>query len=176
MSIHFSVFCSVKGVHLFVLYLTGMFENGLETDSEEMVCEKKEILKDEDRSVEDDPLYFSDPENVISKDGDHLKNGELISITKITRGTFIAKSLLFIDQKAFKIKYKYTLACLCFLVIGSMQGCTIYWFSIDITMCASAIITLQHLKCQVGIAVDTGSVWTIHHGSNACDSQINSKI
>ncbi|XP_048057910.1 zinc finger protein ZFPM2b isoform X1 [Megalobrama amblycephala] len=59
-----------------------MFENGLETDSEEMVCEKKEILK-EDRSVEDDPLYFSDPENVISKDGDHLKNGELCASLKV---------------------------------------------------------------------------------------------
>ncbi|XP_051729767.1 zinc finger protein ZFPM2b isoform X2 [Ctenopharyngodon idella] len=60
-----------------------MFENGIETDSEEMVCEKKEILKEEDRSVEDDPLYFSDPENIISKDGDHLKNGELCASLKV---------------------------------------------------------------------------------------------
>lgn len=78
-----------------------MFENGLETDSEEMVCEKKEILTEEDRSVEDDPLYFSDPENVISKDGDHLKNGELISITKITRGNFYCSELALHSSKGF---------------------------------------------------------------------------
>uniref|UniRef100_A0A8C1BBC6 Zinc finger protein ZFPM2 n=1 Tax=Cyprinus carpio carpio TaxID=630221 RepID=A0A8C1BBC6_CYPCA len=44
-----------------------LFENGLET----------EILKEEDGSVEDDPLYYSDPENIVSKDGDHSRNGEL---------------------------------------------------------------------------------------------------
>ncbi|XDV34456.1 hypothetical protein PO909_004614 [Leuciscus waleckii] len=60
-----------------------MFENGLETESEETVCEKKEISKEEDRSVEDDPLYFSDPENIISKDGDHLKNGEMGGSLKV---------------------------------------------------------------------------------------------
>ncbi len=59
-------------MHLFLRYLTGVFDNGLETDSE-----KKEILKEEDGSVEDDPLYYSDAENVVSKDGDHLRNGEL---------------------------------------------------------------------------------------------------
>ncbi|XP_067282230.1 zinc finger protein ZFPM2b isoform X2 [Pseudorasbora parva] len=62
-----------------------MFENGLETESEETACEKKEILKEEDRSVEDDPLYFSDPENIISKDGDHLKNGEMGGSLKVER-------------------------------------------------------------------------------------------
>ncbi len=61
-------------MHLFLRYLTGLFDNGLETDSEE--TEKKEILK-EDGSVEDDLLYYSDAENVVSKDGDHLRNGEL---------------------------------------------------------------------------------------------------
>uniref|UniRef100_A0A8C2PTF3 Zinc finger protein, FOG family member 2b n=1 Tax=Cyprinus carpio TaxID=7962 RepID=A0A8C2PTF3_CYPCA len=44
-----------------------VFENGLET----------EILKEEDGSVEDDPLYYSDPENIVSKDGDHSRNVEL---------------------------------------------------------------------------------------------------
>ncbi|XP_059412813.1 zinc finger protein ZFPM2-like isoform X2 [Carassius carassius] len=53
-----------------------MFDNGLETDSEE--TEKKEIVKEEeDGSVEDDSLFYSDPENVVSKDGDHLRNGEM---------------------------------------------------------------------------------------------------
>jgi len=51
-----------------------MLENGLETESEEKVCEK-EISKEDD---------LSDPENIISKDGDHLKNGELISHYKET--------------------------------------------------------------------------------------------
>ncbi|XP_077052746.1 zinc finger protein ZFPM2b [Siphateles boraxobius] len=60
-----------------------MFENGLETESEETVCEKKEISKEEDRSVEDDPLYFSDPENIISKHGDHLKNGDMGGSLKV---------------------------------------------------------------------------------------------
>ncbi|XP_016110844.1 zinc finger protein ZFPM2-like [Sinocyclocheilus grahami] len=57
-----------------------VFENGLETDSEEM--EKKEILK-EDGSVEDDLLYYSDPENVVSKDGDHSRNGEMAGSLKV---------------------------------------------------------------------------------------------
>ncbi|XP_052439678.1 zinc finger protein ZFPM2-like [Carassius gibelio] len=52
-----------------------MFDSGLETDSEE--TEKKEIVKEEDGSVEDDSLFSSDPENVVSKDGDHLRNGEM---------------------------------------------------------------------------------------------------
>uniref|UniRef100_A0A8C2HJW6 Zinc finger protein, FOG family member 2b n=1 Tax=Cyprinus carpio TaxID=7962 RepID=A0A8C2HJW6_CYPCA len=52
-----------------------MLDNGLETDSEE--TEKKEILKEEDGSVEDDSLFYSDPEHVVSKDGDHLRNGEM---------------------------------------------------------------------------------------------------
>uniref|UniRef100_A0A672Q5I3 Zinc finger protein ZFPM2-like n=1 Tax=Sinocyclocheilus grahami TaxID=75366 RepID=A0A672Q5I3_SINGR len=60
--------------------MTGVFENGLETDSEEM--EKKEILK-EDGSVEDDLLYYSDPENVVSKDGDHSRNGEMAGSLKV---------------------------------------------------------------------------------------------
>ncbi|KAK2887273.1 hypothetical protein Q8A67_015501 [Cirrhinus molitorella] len=58
-----------------------VFENGLEMDSEE--TEKKEILKEEDGSVEDDPLYYSDPENVVSKDGDHLRNGEMAGSLKV---------------------------------------------------------------------------------------------
>ncbi|XP_016427027.1 zinc finger protein ZFPM2-like [Sinocyclocheilus rhinocerous] len=58
-----------------------VFENGLETDSEE--TEKKEILKEEDGSVEDDPLYYSDPENVVSKDGDHSRNGEMVGSLKV---------------------------------------------------------------------------------------------
>ncbi|XP_050991932.1 zinc finger protein ZFPM2b isoform X2 [Labeo rohita] len=58
-----------------------VFENGLETDSEE--TEKKEILKEEDGSVEDDPLYYSDPENGVSKDGDHLRNGEMAASLKV---------------------------------------------------------------------------------------------
>ncbi|XP_056336292.1 zinc finger protein ZFPM2b isoform X1 [Danio aesculapii] len=60
-----------------------VFENGLEADSEETLCETKEILKEEDRSVEDDPIYFSDPENGISKDGDHLRNGEMGGSVKV---------------------------------------------------------------------------------------------
>ncbi len=62
-------------MHLFLRYLTGVFDSGLESDSEK--TEKKEILKEEDGSVENDPLYYSDTENVVSKDGDHLRNGEL---------------------------------------------------------------------------------------------------
>ncbi|XP_016343021.1 zinc finger protein ZFPM2b isoform X2 [Sinocyclocheilus anshuiensis] len=58
-----------------------VFENGLETDSEE--TEKKEILKEEDGSVEDDLLYYSDPENVVSKDGDHSRNGEMAGSLKV---------------------------------------------------------------------------------------------
>ncbi|XP_005159618.1 zinc finger protein ZFPM2b isoform X1 [Danio rerio] len=60
-----------------------VFENGLEADSEETLCEKKEILKEEDQSVEDDPIYFSDPENGISKDGDHSRNGEMGGSVKV---------------------------------------------------------------------------------------------
>ncbi|XP_042601164.1 zinc finger protein ZFPM2b isoform X2 [Cyprinus carpio] len=58
-----------------------MLDNGLETDSEE--TEKKEILKEEDRSVEDDSLFYSDPEHVVSKDGDHLRNGEMGGSLKV---------------------------------------------------------------------------------------------
>ncbi|XP_043074438.1 zinc finger protein ZFPM2b isoform X2 [Puntigrus tetrazona] len=58
-----------------------VFENGLEMDSEE--TEKKEMLKEEDGSVEDDPLYYSDPENAVSKDGDHLSNGEMGGSLKV---------------------------------------------------------------------------------------------
>ncbi|XP_039536375.1 zinc finger protein ZFPM2b isoform X1 [Pimephales promelas] len=50
-----------------------MLENGLETESEEKVCEK-EISKEDD---------LSDPENIISKDGDHLKNGEMGESLKV---------------------------------------------------------------------------------------------
>lgn len=57
-----------------------MFENGLETDSEETVCKKRDILTEDDRSVEKDPLFLTDPDNIISKDEDHLRNGEVISI------------------------------------------------------------------------------------------------
>ncbi|XP_051949178.1 zinc finger protein ZFPM2b [Xyrauchen texanus] len=52
-------------------------ENGLEVDSEEKVCEKRDLLKDENRSVEEEPLYFSEPENIIFTDGDHVKNDEM---------------------------------------------------------------------------------------------------
>ncbi|XP_016375797.1 zinc finger protein ZFPM2-like isoform X2 [Sinocyclocheilus rhinocerous] len=59
-----------------------VFDNGLETDSEE--TEKKEILKEEeDGSVEDDSLYYSDPENTVSKDGDHSRNGEMGGSLKV---------------------------------------------------------------------------------------------
>ncbi|KAF4100126.1 hypothetical protein G5714_018322 [Onychostoma macrolepis] len=58
-----------------------VFDNGLETDSEE--TEKKEILKEEDGSVEDDLLYYSDAENVVSKDGDRLRNGEMGGSLKV---------------------------------------------------------------------------------------------
>uniref|UniRef100_A0A8C2B3J2 Zinc finger protein, FOG family member 2b n=1 Tax=Cyprinus carpio TaxID=7962 RepID=A0A8C2B3J2_CYPCA len=58
-----------------------MLDNGLETDSEE--TEKKEILKEEDGSVEDDSLFYSDPEHVVSKDGDHLRNGEMGGSLKV---------------------------------------------------------------------------------------------
>uniref|UniRef100_A0A672PXQ7 Zinc finger protein, FOG family member 2b n=2 Tax=Sinocyclocheilus grahami TaxID=75366 RepID=A0A672PXQ7_SINGR len=59
-----------------------VFDNGLETDSEE--TEKKEILKEEeDGSVEDDLLYYSDPENIVSKDGDHSRNGEMGGSLKV---------------------------------------------------------------------------------------------
>uniref|UniRef100_A0A673JRV3 Zinc finger protein ZFPM2-like n=1 Tax=Sinocyclocheilus rhinocerous TaxID=307959 RepID=A0A673JRV3_9TELE len=67
---------------MFLCYLTGVFDNGLETDSEE--TEKKEILKEEeDGSVEDDSLYYSDPENTVSKDGDHSRNGEMGGSLKV---------------------------------------------------------------------------------------------
>uniref|UniRef100_A0A8C2INF6 Zinc finger protein, FOG family member 2b n=1 Tax=Cyprinus carpio TaxID=7962 RepID=A0A8C2INF6_CYPCA len=52
-----------------------VFENGLET----------EILKEEDGSVEDDPLYYSDPENIVSKDGDHSRNGEMAGSLKVEK-------------------------------------------------------------------------------------------
>uniref|UniRef100_A0A8C1T6X7 Zinc finger protein, FOG family member 2b n=1 Tax=Cyprinus carpio TaxID=7962 RepID=A0A8C1T6X7_CYPCA len=52
-----------------------LFENGLET----------EILKEEDGSVEDDPLYYSDPENIVSKDGDHSRNGEMAGSLKVEK-------------------------------------------------------------------------------------------
>uniref|UniRef100_A0A671P526 Zinc finger protein ZFPM2-like n=2 Tax=Sinocyclocheilus anshuiensis TaxID=1608454 RepID=A0A671P526_9TELE len=43
-----------------------------------------EIMKEEeDGSVEDDPLYYSDPENVVSKDGDHSRNGEMGGSLKV---------------------------------------------------------------------------------------------
>uniref|UniRef100_A0A671N7A4 Zinc finger protein ZFPM2-like n=2 Tax=Sinocyclocheilus anshuiensis TaxID=1608454 RepID=A0A671N7A4_9TELE len=41
------------------------------------------ILKEEDGSVEDDLLYYSDPENVVSKDGDHSRNGEMAGSLKV---------------------------------------------------------------------------------------------
>ncbi len=62
-------------MHLFLRHLRGVFDSGLESDSEEI--EKKEILKEEDRSVEEDPHYYSDTESVVSKDGDYLRNGEI---------------------------------------------------------------------------------------------------
>ncbi|XP_042631935.1 zinc finger protein ZFPM2-like isoform X3 [Cyprinus carpio] len=52
-----------------------LFENGLET----------EILKEEDGSVEDDPLYYSDPENIVSKDGDHSRNGKMAGSLKVEK-------------------------------------------------------------------------------------------
>lgn len=58
---------------------TGVFENGLETDVEETVCEKREILTEDDRSVEDDSLFLTDPDRIVSKDEDHLTNGKVIS-------------------------------------------------------------------------------------------------
>ncbi|XP_052389082.1 zinc finger protein ZFPM2-like [Carassius gibelio] len=50
-----------------------VFENGLKT----------EILKEEDGSVEDDSLYYSDPEKLICKEGDHLRNGEMAGSLKV---------------------------------------------------------------------------------------------
>ncbi|XP_056597354.1 zinc finger protein ZFPM2b [Triplophysa dalaica] len=60
-----------------------VFENGLETDSEETVCKKRDILTEDDRSVEEDPLFLTDPDNIISKDEDHLRNGEMIGNVKV---------------------------------------------------------------------------------------------
>ncbi|XP_051992303.1 zinc finger protein ZFPM2-like [Xyrauchen texanus] len=42
-----------------------------------MVCETSELLKDEERSVEEEPLCFSELENIIFRDEDQVKNGEM---------------------------------------------------------------------------------------------------
>ncbi|XP_055075464.2 zinc finger protein ZFPM2b [Misgurnus anguillicaudatus] len=53
-----------------------VLENGLETVSEEILCEKREILTENDRSVEEDSLFPTDPGSINCKDGDHLMNGK----------------------------------------------------------------------------------------------------
>lgn len=72
------------------------------------MCEKREILTEDDRSVEEDPLFLTDPDSIISKDEDHLRNSKLISfhgllyiLTRSLRKDVFSMYLIFYELAMF---------------------------------------------------------------------------